>query len=413
MRPLVITALVLLIPSRGFADDRSQPLEMLDEANQLMAVGACAGKPAGTMDRRAEIISEHCKKVVAVQEDYRKAWLTPARAFFKANLPQGLPKTVVYPFAGGDLATALTVFPDADDITTLALEPAGDPKSLARLDDAELKRSLGVVEQELAELYKASFSKTMNMINAMRGGKLPTQLMFSLSALHLHGYELVGMRYFRLDPAGNIVYLTAADVARIEKLKDVGARNRGFGDVELRFHKIGSKHEQVYRHLMANLDNVHLAKLGSPLKFLDKKGQVAAMTKAASYLLSYGDFSTFRNYLIRRVEWMVSDTTGIPPSFGEPAGFQYETWGDWKSANMAAGNGSVRWTWKALFASKPHRDLAFRFGYPNGVGTGHMVFMKRGPKPVAKPGRPVGKSPAAKATARANAEARTKAKAKQ
>jgi hypothetical protein len=85
------------------------------------------------------------------------------------------------------------------------------------------------------------------------------------------------------------------------------------------------------------------------------------------------------------VDWMVSDTTGIPPSYGVPAGFQYETYGDWASANMAAGNGAVRATWKELYASQPHRDLKFRFGYPNGKGDGHLVFMKRGPKPEPKP----------------------------
>jgi len=394
MRSVTVAVTLLLASAGARADvktDPSEPLEMLDTARQLADVGACAhvAKPAAR-DRRAEIVADHCKEVVEVQSEFKKSWLAPATAFFKSNLPANLPKTVVYPFAGGDLATALTVFPDADDITTLALEPAGDPTSLAKLDDPALRKALVVVEKELADLYRASFSKTMNMINAMRGGRLPTQLVFSLSALHLHGYELTGMRYFKLDNSGNIVYLTAKDVARLAKIGDVGARNRGFGNVELRFHKPGSKHEQVYRHIMANLDNEHLAKWSAPLKFLTNKGHVSAMTKAASYLLSYGNFSTFRNYLMKHVDWMVSDTTGIPPSIGEPAGFEYETWGDWKRSNMAAGNGSVRWTWKALFESHPHRDLAFRFGYPNSDGNGHMVFMKRG---VAKPRPVTGKRP--------------------
>lgn len=348
--------------------------EFLDQAKQLMIVGACAKGEAPKL--KADTLAEHCKKVTAEQEEWKKSWLGAAGPFFKAHVPGTLPKTVVYPFAGGDLATALTVFPDAEEITTLALEPAGDPTSLERMNEADLKKALGVVASELEYLYRSSFSKTMNMINAMRAGQLPTQLVFSLSALHMHGYELASVRYFKLDSNGDIVYLTETEAKAAEKLRDVGARNRAFGNVEIKFKKPG-KREQIYRHITANLDNTHLKSWSSPLKHLEKKGKVAAMTKAASYLLSYGDFSTFRDYLIKHAAWMVSDTTGIPPSYGMPAGFEYETFGDWKSSNMAAGNGAVRTTWQALYQQQPGKPLSFRFGYPNGAGDGHLIIAKQ------------------------------------
>ncbi len=355
--------------------------EFIDDAKELLVVGACAEGSSPKV--KAEIVAEHCKTVRAAQADYQKTWLGSANEFFKAHVPAGLSKTVVYPFAGGDLSTALTVYPDADEITTLGLEPAGDARALARLTEPQIKASLAVVATELSALYEANFSKTMNMINAMRSGQLPTQLIFSLSALRLHGYEPVSLRYFKVDNAGEITYLTDADLKRIDSVKDAGMHNRYLGDMELKFRKVGSKREQIYRHLMANLDNVHLKAAPGPLRHLEKKGHVSGMTKAASYLLSFGDFSVFRKYVMDHIDWMVSDTTGLPPSYGIPAGFEYETWGEWKSANMAAGNGAVRATWKELFAAQPARELAFRFGYPNGAGTGHLVFMKRGPKPVA------------------------------
>ena len=45
---------------------------------------------------------------------------------------------------------------------------------------------------------------------------------------------------------------------------------------------------------------------------------VAAMTKAASYLLTFGVFQKMRDYVIKNVEWMVSDSTGLPPKVGQP-----------------------------------------------------------------------------------------------
>jgi len=376
---VTITIALAALAGTARADDKAAPLDFISDAKELLIVGACAdGTPAKV---KPEIVAAHCKAVRAAQDEYKKTWINVARDFFGKLVPASAPKTIVYPFAGGDLASALTVFPDADEITTLSLEPAGDARALGRLDEKQIKASLQQVASELTFLYRASFSRTMNMIDAMRAGKLPTQLIFSLSALWLHGYEPLSLRYFHLDNDGNVVYLTAADLEKIDKVKDVATHNRYFANVELRFRKPGSKHEQVYRHILANLDDAHIKASPAALKHLEKKGTVTGMTKAASYLLSFGDFATIRKYLMDHVTWMVSDTTGVPPDYGKPAGFDYEVWGEWVGANMAAGNGAVANQWRALFKSQPDRPLPFRFGYPDAKLHGHLVVMKKAPPP--------------------------------
>ncbi len=367
---LVCSILAAAVPARADA-----PHEFISEAKVLLVVGACAdGVPPDTI--KPEIVAAHCKILRKAQDDYKSGWMAQATAFFAANVPKTVPKTVVYPFAGGDLSTALTVYPDADEITTLSLEPAGDPLDLGRLSGPELKAALGTVEKELGSLYHSNFSVTMNMIGAMRSGTLPTQLIFSLSALWLHGYEPTSLRYFRLTPTGDITYLTDGDVATAEKIRDAGKRNREFANVELRFHKTGSKHEQIYRHILANLDDAHLKKDPAALAHLVKKGHVAAMTKAASYLLTFNDFKTMRQYVIDHVDWMVSDSTGLPPTYGLPAGFEYETHGEFATSNMAAG-GPIAPVWRKLFIEQPKRPITFRFGYPDGKHRGHLIIMRR------------------------------------
>ncbi|HEY4238520.1 MAG TPA: hypothetical protein VGM88_01850 [Kofleriaceae bacterium] len=365
---------LLVVSAPAFADPA--PREFLPEAKALLVVGACAeGAPPPSI--APAIVEHHCAALRKSQDAYRSDWLAKANPFFAATVPKTVPKTVVYPFAGGDLSTALTVYPDADEITTLSLEPAGDPLDLARLSEPELKRALVTVETELGSLYRANFSVTMNMIPAMRGGSLPTQLIFSLSALSLHGYELTAMRYFKLSPDGDILYLSDADVAAAEKITDANVRNRQFANVELRFHKTGSTHEQIYRHILANLDDKHLKKDPAALRHLEKKGHVAGMTKAASYLLTFDDFSWMRKYIIDHVDWMVSDSTGLPPAYGTPAGFTYETHGAFLTSNMAAG-GPIAPTYRKMFADQPSRPLDFRFGYPDGTHhSGHLIIMSR------------------------------------
>ncbi len=373
MRFAPALCVVGLLAARAHADGK--PHEFIEEAKALLVVGACAeGTPPAAV--KPAVLDAHCKKVRAAQEDYKKNWLGVAGEFFKTNVPAGIPKTVVYPFAGGDLSTALTVYPDADEITTLSLEPAGDPMSLARLSQGELKTSLAVVATELSSLYRANFSVTMNMIGAMRGGKLPTQLIFGLSALSIHGYEPVSLRYFQLADDGTIQYVTDDDLAKIEAMKDPAKRNTALSNIELRFKKTGGTREQVYRHIMANLDDAHLRKSPAALKHLEAKGQVAGMTKAASYLLSFDDFKTMRRYVVEHVAWMVSDSTGLPPKYGKEAGFEYETWGTFETSNMKAG-GTVTPAWRALYAAQPKRSLAFRFGYPDGKFHGHLIIMRK------------------------------------
>lgn len=404
----------------------------------LLAVGACGGDGTAPEGFKKALIRDHCEVIEKTRAQYKKSWLDIAAPFFVAHVPASAPKKVVYPFAGGDLSTALTVYPDADEITTMSLEPAGDPRTLealaklppppppspdapkrkpvpintpikpvkkvkspavgksdtpARSDDGgedqepvvlekgppTLEKALRTVEYELRFLYRVNFSNTINMIDAMRGGLLPTNLIFSLSALHIHGYEVVALRYFRLDGEGNIKYLTDEDVSAAPN-PTTGApdyRNRIFANAEVRFKKPGGR-VQIYRHIQVNLDNDHLNKDLRVIKHLEQKGPVSGMTKAASYLLSWDSFSIIRDYLTGHVQWMVSDATGVAPKFGRPKGFEYETYGAFQIPHIQAGN-SIAKDWRDEFAREPKRKLAFRFGYYDGTPahTNHLIIMRK------------------------------------
>jgi hypothetical protein len=351
--------------------------EFVDLAKELLATAACGG---GTTLASVppKVQQAHCDFVKSAQEQYRQKWVVPARAFFGEHVPSDVPKKVVYPFAGGDLSTALTVYPDADEITTLSLEPAGDPRSLRAMPPKELDASLNQVRHELRFLYVVNFSNTKNMIEAMRGGRLPTQLIFGLSALYLHGFELVSLRYFTINEDGSIRYLTSADVeaAGDPAKPDAGRRNRAFANIEVQFRKPGSARLQVYRHIEANLDDAHLKKDPRVLRHLEAKGEVAGMTKAASYLLSWDAFATIRGYLLGHVRWMVSDATGIAPKWGRASDFDYETWGTYEESHMDAGRG-IAGEWRKEWRAEPQRALPFRFGYPDRKQRNHLVIMRR------------------------------------
>jgi len=372
--------------------------DFTETGRELASVGACndGPVPAGYSE---QMIKKHCGVIKAAQADYTAKWVTPARAFFAEKVPSNAPKTVVYPFSGGDLSTALTVYPDADEITTMSLEPAGDPRTLSALNTAAttspgkagkpspqakaaLERALNTVRNELKFLYRVNFSNTLNMIDAMRSGALPTQLIFGLSALKVHGYEIVSLRYFTLDDAGAIHYLTDDDVAKapdptkgMEDRRQMEKRNRIFANSEVRFKKPGGR-VQIHRHIQVNLGDKELKADPRVVKHLESKGSISAMTKAASYLLSWDSFSIMRNYLTGHVQWMVSDATGVAPKWGKPAGFEYETYGGFTAPHLESGNGVTK-DWRDEWAAQPKRELKFRFGYYDKRTIDHLVIMKK------------------------------------
>ncbi len=354
------------------------------EGKALLATGACGdgNAPENVTPKELE---KHCGVIKKAQDDYVESWVNKARPFFEEHVPKTVPKKVVYPFAGGDLSTALTVYPDADEITTMSLEPAGDPRTLAALKGKALEAALDKVEYELKFLYRVNFSNTLNMIEAMRGGKLPTQLIFGLSALKIHGFELVALRYFRLNDDGSIHYLDDADIAKApdpSKEGNAQKRNFVFSNAEVQFRRPGGR-VQVWRHMRHNLGNGASKGIGPGLeedktviKHLEAKGPIAAMTKAASYLLSWDSFSIMRNYLLGHVVWMVSDATGVAPKWGKPAGFEYETYGGFKEPHIPAGSDIAK-DWRTEFAAEPKRELPFRFGYYDKKLTNHLVIMRK------------------------------------
>jgi hypothetical protein len=353
--------------------------DFISEAQKLFRIAACSDgdMPAGFTPGDAAIVDKNCEQIRAIQTAYHDRWLAKASAWFADHVPHDLPRKVVYPFAGGDLATALTVYPDADEITTISLEPAGDARSVDDLAGGELAAALNEQRKELKFLYTVDFSNTLNLVDSMREGQLPGQLVFSLNALRVHGFEPVALHYFHIEPDGSLQYLTddeitaAGDPHKIDSMD----RNFKFSNMELRFRKVGETRVRVYRHIRQNLDNKHLED-GKLIKYLSSKGPVAGMTKAASYLLGWPSFSTMRDYLIHNVVWMVSDATGIPPEFAGPAGFTQETYGTFDGPHIPAEHGATK-AWMDLWKSEPTRELPFRFGYPDKHKHRHLVITKK------------------------------------
>jgi hypothetical protein len=130
------------------------------------------------------------------------------------------------------------------------------------------------------------------------------------------------------------------------------------------------------------MDDDHFGK-DEPMKaYLSKKGQVVAMTKAASYLLWRDNFSTIRTWLLAHMEFMVSDSTGIPPKFATRAGFEQQAYGKFAESFLPASE-AINEDFVELW--KHARKLGFRYGYLDKNLSMHMLITY---KPGALPPAP-------------------------
>jgi len=353
------------------------------EARILFRVAACSddGPVPANLDKA--IVDDHCSKVLPRMKEYQKKYVEGAETFLAKLEPVDLPKTVVYPFGGGDLLSALTTYPEAQEITTLSLEHAGDPRRIHHLNKERLRTSLALMRKLIFGLLIYNDSTSANLMKLERC-EIPGQVGFSLAALAIHGYEPVSLRYFQLEPNGSIHYLTREEIVAAEKrtakkLNQIWVPpdfSASFSNMELTFRKRGTQEPvKIHRHIAANLADEQLAKDPSVLRHLEAKGKVAAMTKAASYLLWNGAFTQIRDYLLDHMVFMVSDSTGIPPQFAAKAGFIQETYGNFTNSFLAASR-QYNDEFRKLWREQPRRELPFRYGYPDPSHANHMVITK-------------------------------------
>lgn len=344
------------------------------QAQTLFQIAACGdlGEIPARFD--ADVIERHCQDLHHAEDEYRHAWIDVAKPMFDSLRPSGLPSVVVYPFGGGDLITVLATFPDATEVTTISLEPAGDIRPIETIASAQLSRELYVHRDHLKRLFLKAHSRTDNLRKESKT-ILPGELVFDLVALAVYGYEPIAVRYFRLLQDGSLEYLTTSDL-------DAHTNNArsSFDHVELMFRRAGDAKApiRILRHIRFNLDDTHIKADPSLLAHLGAKGTVASMTKAATHLLWDEHFSLIRGWLVDHIAWMASDSTGIPPRIATASGLVQETYGIFDGpAQFGAPDARDGRDLKRLFALQPKRDLAFRYGYPDRAGHAHLIVTHR------------------------------------
>jgi hypothetical protein len=374
-------ALAALDAQAPGADEPLEGANLVKEVQAAFRVAACAGDDSfipANIDKK--IVDTHCAMLKSGFDEYKREWLAVAEPFLAKLRPAGLPTTVVYPFGGGDLVSALATYPDGMDFTTISLEVAGDIRPVLKADNKRLQKELATLRDHLGKLFLKAHSRTINL-DIETHGAIPGETAFTMAALAIHGFEPVSFRYFTFQPDGTLHWLTEEDFAKADKQQSLTP----FRNAEIRFKKAGDPRIRVFRHVAYDLSDGNLKKKPELLKYLDTKGKVSAMTKAASHLLwDDKNFFTIRDWLMTHTDWMISDTTGVPPRVAKKYGFVQDVFGlyEWPEPFGTVNNDDAK-AFHEMF--KGGTALPFRYGYPDNKSHGHIVVTR---KPNVGGGKP-------------------------
>ncbi len=393
------------LPGKGVSVEDANALPIADndfvnEARMLYRIAACTGEDPSPPGVSEKVIEEHCVEFKRSMENYAENYVKVMKPFIAKHRPGNLPSTVIYPFGGGDLLTALTTYPDATEFYTLSLEQAGDVRKIHGLESEQARGGLDLLRKKTKDLIGLDRRLTATIstnadLKATQRGPIPGQITLFLTALAIHGYEPVSLRYFDIDEGGNIGYLGVDDIAAMEGTKGLPLSedwatpdfSAAFSHCELQFKPRGkSGPVRVHRHIAANVANDHFHRESPVFRHLMNKGSMAAMTKGALYLLWNDKFSNIRDYLIDQADFMISDSTGLSPLHAVPAGFVYTTFGRFEWSDIARKTGNHHGVaLRDVFQHQPYRPMPGRYGYIDTALNSNMYFIHKGQKAIGKP----------------------------
>lgn len=386
-RPAVASPIV---PTARLAQ-KFDPAQNFDREVRLMfRMIACAGnEPVPTALQ--SVVAAHCEAFQPTIDSYKTKYVPMAQPFLASLQPKGLSETIVYPFGGGDLLSALTTYPNLKEVTTLSLEHVGDPRIIDGISAKNLELGLQKVRRRVSGLLIWTESTSENMIQ-LEAGDIPGQLSFFLVGLAVHDQEPVGLRFFDIAPDGSVQGISAHQIearrkhvaSKLNRIWKAPSFSDAFSNSEITFRKAGDPKAplRIHRHIAADLSNAGFKKDPEILRYLHLRGQISAMTKAASYLLWSGDFSSVRNYLLASMDFMLSDSTGIPPQYSRAAGFEVVAYGKYKGPFLPAPSAAAK-DMLDLYTTQAENALQFRYGYPDNNHHDHLMVVRKAEKQQA------------------------------
>ena len=273
-------------------------------------------------------------------------------------------KTVFYPFSGADFLNGFTFFPSADKYIMVGLEPVGTlPNFHKGLSKDSLSTYFYQVHQSLYAIMNFSFFRTISMKSDFKNKDMNGTIHLILLFMERTGNSITDIKPVDVNEKGKIV--------GVENGSSVS--NKG---VEIDFVNSDSVLKKVY-YFSVNLDNDHLNKNQNFITLINQQNDVVTYIKSASYLMHESYFTSIRDLILRKSNYILEDDSGIP--------YRYFKTNEWTSTFYGKYSGAI-----SLFPNKFQKDLDscykhnaspkpldFGIGYKYKLGESNLLFFKK------------------------------------
>ncbi len=317
-----------------------------------------------------EAWKEHRRKLDESWQRAETDFVGGMRGFGQGTLEQGTgpARPLFYPFGGPDALTAVLCFPQSPAYVLVALEPTGTLPKPAQIEKKNLPLFLGAIRESLASVLGRSFFVTRQMDKEFRGQLADGLLLPILSLLARTDHEILGLRFVRVDEAGNVIPWPADDAAGVK------FRNKG---VEIEFQGKGLAPQRLF-YFSVNLDDKHLGSNQGFQTYVKSLGPVKTLLKATSYMTHHPEFSVIRSEILAQSEAVLQDDSGIPYKFFDAAVWHVRLFGDYDRPY-----GSFRWleqpALRQAYKEPGVEPLPFRIGYGFHRAPSNLLLARRMP----------------------------------
>lgn len=279
----------------------------------------------------------------------------------KNYLEASAPKTLLYPFAGGDFFYANLFYPDRDTVIMIGLEPLGTRFELLNQDAQKMEDYLTTLDRCMFYPHKLGFFRTISMdddfSHELMNGTLHTFLFY----IARNGFSLHYLEYFTLDENGK-------QVAVLQ-----GAEPRG---LKIGYSKAGDKLVRELVYFSKDISNS--GNLNSPglMAHLKQRGHVVSFFKAASYLMYKDYFSDIKDIVLVKSKVILQDDSGMPMGAMKNGGFNIELLGEYSKTIHLFENYFQKDMSDEYIAKKPQK-LPFTIGYNAEFGECNLQLGKK------------------------------------
>ena len=265
----------------------------------------------------------------------------------KNYLGSKAPKTLLYPFAGGDFFYANLFYPNRDTVIMIGLEPVGGEFGVKQVESAKLEDYLTTLDRCMFYPHKLGFFRTLSMdddfAHELMNGTFHTFLFY----LARNGFDLHYVEYFNVDAQGNSVAV------------EPGAEAKG---LKIGYSNKSDKTVKQLVYISQDISNTANQKSPGTINYLKQRGSVVSFFKAASYLMYKDYFSDITNVVLGQSKIILQDDSGMPLAAMKQGGFEAEVLGEYtKTINLFSNY--FQKDMREEYVSKKPAKLPFTIGY--------------------------------------------------